>query len=116
MRSSLGLLALGIALSLGVGAAGAADKTHAVVVKAMDNPFLDPVRDGCRKATAEIAGAECLYVGPSSHAQVGQRPFEMGYRAMFVMHDLVNGKAVAPTVYTGLDTCTAETVDTCLKK
>ncbi|GHD60003.1 sugar ABC transporter substrate-binding protein [Thalassobaculum fulvum] len=51
-----------------------------------------------------------------SHVQVGQRPFEMGYRAMFVMNDLVGGKTVAPTVYTGLDTCTAETADTCLKK
>ena len=40
----------------------------------------------------------------------------MGYRAMFVMHDLVAGKKVDPTVYTGLDTCTAETADTCLKK
>ena len=51
-----------------------------------------------------------------SHVQVGQRPFEMGYRAMFVMHDLAGGKKVEPTIYTGLDTCTAATADTCLKK
>lgn len=56
------------------------------------------------------------HFAPHSFAQLGRRPSEMGYRAMFVMHDPVNGKPVAPTVYTGLGTCIAETVDTCLKK
>jgi len=51
-----------------------------------------------------------------SQAQVGQRPFEMGYKAPFVMKDLVEGKSVDPTMYTGLDECTAETVATCIKQ
>ena len=51
-----------------------------------------------------------------SHAQVGQRPFEMGYRAPFVMRDMVEGKKVEPIFYTGLDECTADNVDGCLKK
>jgi ribose transport system substrate-binding protein len=51
-----------------------------------------------------------------SDAQVGQRPFEMGYRAPFVMRDMVEGKTVEPIYYTGLDECTPENVATCLKK
>ena len=51
-----------------------------------------------------------------SQAQVGQRPFEMGYKAPFVMKDLVEGKSVDPTMYTGLDECTADTVATCNKQ
>jgi ribose transport system substrate-binding protein len=51
-----------------------------------------------------------------SDAQVGQRPFEMGYRAPFVMRDMVEGKKVDPIYYTGLDECTPDNVATCLKK
>ena len=51
-----------------------------------------------------------------SHVQVGQRPFEMGYKAPFVMRDLVEGKTVEPVLYTGLDECTGENVDTCIAK
>jgi len=51
-----------------------------------------------------------------SHAQVGQRPFEMGYRAPFVMKDMVEGKKVDPIYYTGLDECTPANVATCLKQ
>lgn len=40
-----------------------------------------------------------------SHAQIGQRPFEMGYRAPDVMIDLINGKKVDDPLYTGLDVC-----------
>jgi ribose transport system substrate-binding protein len=49
-----------------------------------------------------------------SHVQVGQRPFEMGYRAPAVMLDLLNGKAVDPVIYTGLDECMQETADSCI--
>ena len=49
-----------------------------------------------------------------SHGQVGQRPYEMGYRAMFILKDLVDGKTVDDPIYTGLDVCTAENQDDCL--
>jgi ribose transport system substrate-binding protein len=58
---------------------------------------------------------EALKAG-RSHVQVGQRPFEMGYRAPSVMIDLINGKKVSDLLFTGLDECTAETADTCLAK
>jgi ribose transport system substrate-binding protein len=43
-----------------------------------------------------------------SHAQIGQRPFEMGQRAPEVMIQLINGDAVEDPLYTGLDVCTRE--------
>ena len=49
-------------------------------------------------------------------ALVGQRPFEMGYKAPSVMIDLIDGKTVADPVFTGLDECTKDTVDTCIQK
>jgi ribose transport system substrate-binding protein len=51
-----------------------------------------------------------------SHGQVGQRPFEMGYNAMFILKDLKEGKKVDDPIYTGLDVCTQETASTCLGK
>jgi ribose transport system substrate-binding protein len=49
-------------------------------------------------------------------ALVGQRPFEMGYKAPSVMLDLINGKKVDDPVFTGLDECTKDTADTCIQK
>ena len=49
-------------------------------------------------------------------ALVGQRPFEMGYKAPSVMMDLIAGKTVADPVFTGLDECTKDTADTCIQK
>jgi ribose transport system substrate-binding protein len=51
-----------------------------------------------------------------SHAQIGQRPFEMGHRAPAVMIDLINGKKVQDPLYTGLDECTAKNVSNCPAK
>lgn len=51
-----------------------------------------------------------------SHAQIGQRPFEMGYRAPGVLLDLIGGKKVADPLYTGLDECTAANLATCPAK
>jgi ribose transport system substrate-binding protein len=48
-----------------------------------------------------------------SHAQIGQRPFEMGYRAPDVLIELIKGMAVQDPLYTGLDECTAENKDNC---
>ncbi|HET6160128.1 MAG TPA: hypothetical protein VFE34_17420, partial [Dongiaceae bacterium] len=52
-----------------------------------------------------------------SLGQVGQRPFEMGYKTMFSLRDIKDGKAAPkdPT-YTGLDVCTPQTADTCVSK
>lgn len=43
-----------------------------------------------------------------SHVQVGQRPFEMGYRAPDIMIQLINGETVEDPLYTGLDICSQE--------
>jgi ribose transport system substrate-binding protein len=43
-----------------------------------------------------------------SHAQVGQRPFEMGLRAPDVMIQLINGEKVDDPLFTGLDVCNGD--------
>lgn len=48
-----------------------------------------------------------------SHAQVGQRPFEMGLRAPDVMIQLINGESVEDPLFTGLDVCNAEDAGFC---
>jgi ribose transport system substrate-binding protein len=58
---------------------------------------------------------EALKAG-RSHVQVGQRPFEMGYRAPTVMIDLIAGKKVNDPLFTGLDECTPENAGSCLAK
>jgi ribose transport system substrate-binding protein len=52
-----------------------------------------------------------------SKGQVGQRPFEMGYKTMMFFKDMKGGKS-GPTdpTYTGLDVCTPDTADTCIGK
>jgi len=56
-----------------------------------------------------------LLKGGYSLGQVGQRPFEMGYKAIYFLKDIKDGKAPPkdPT-YTGLDVCTPKTADTCV--
>ena len=51
-----------------------------------------------------------------SQGQVGQRPFEMGYQAIYMLNDLSQGKSVPDAVTIGLDVCTPETVDNCKKQ
>ena len=51
----------------------------------------------------------------TSHGQVGQRPFEMGYKAIYMLNDLTQGKPIQDPVTIGLDVCTPETADTCKK-
>jgi ribose transport system substrate-binding protein len=50
-----------------------------------------------------------------SRGQVGQRPFEMGYKTMYFLKDIKDGKG-KPTdpTYTGLDVCTPQNVATCV--
>jgi ribose transport system substrate-binding protein len=50
-----------------------------------------------------------------SAGQVGQRPFEMGYKVIYAIKDMAEGKpAPADPTYTGLDVCTPDNVDTCV--
>jgi ribose transport system substrate-binding protein len=46
---------------------------------------------------------------------VGQRPFEMGYKAMYFLKDIKDGKpAPKDPTFTGLDVCTPKTATTCI--
>lgn len=50
-----------------------------------------------------------------SRGQVGQRPFDMGYKTMFFLKDIKEGKpGPADPTYTGLDVCTPQNVATCI--
>ncbi len=50
-----------------------------------------------------------------SKGQVGQRPFEMGYRTMLFLKDIKDGKpAPQDPTYTGLDVCTPQNAATCI--
>lgn len=51
-----------------------------------------------------------------SHGQVGQRPYDMGYKAMFTMKDLIEGSDVEDPIYTGLDVCTQDNAENCLQQ
>ena len=51
-----------------------------------------------------------------SHAQIGQRPFEMGYKAPSVLIELIQGKKVADPLFTGLDECTPANLGKCPAK
>jgi ribose transport system substrate-binding protein len=57
---------------------------------------------------------EELKLGLAS-GNVGQRPFEMGYKVMYALKDIKDGKGNPkdPT-YTGLDVCTPKNVNTCV--
>ena len=46
---------------------------------------------------------------------VGQRPFEMGYLSMYTLKDIVEGKEVDDPIYTGLDVCDNDNIDTCVQ-
>lgn len=52
------------------------------------------------------------------HGNVGQRPFEMGYKAVYTLKALSEGQKDGNTgeIYTGLDICTPANVETCLKR
>ncbi|MBV8962230.1 MAG: substrate-binding domain-containing protein, partial [Hyphomicrobiales bacterium] len=50
-----------------------------------------------------------------SDGQVGQRPFEMGYKSMLFLKDIKDGKpAPSDPTYTGLDVCNAKNASTCV--
>lgn len=93
MKRSIGLAIVAAVLALPL-TAGAQDKkfTFALVPKAMNNPFFDLARDGCKKAESELANVECLYIGPGEHTEQEQ---------IQIVQDLitrrVDGIAVAPS-------------------
>jgi len=88
----LGALLLPFSLTTMAFAGGHAKLTFALVPKAMNNPFFDLARDGCKKAEGEIEGIECLYIGPGEHTEQEQ---------IQIVQDLisrkVDGIAVAPS-------------------
>jgi len=49
-----------------------------------------------------------------ANGNVGQRPFEMGYRSMFILKEIAEGKTVEDPIYTGLDVCNNENHMRCL--
>jgi ribose transport system substrate-binding protein len=51
-----------------------------------------------------------------SDGQIGQRPYQMGYRAMFVLNDLKQGKSVPDPITIGLDVCTPDNAADCRAK
>jgi ribose transport system substrate-binding protein len=84
---------------------------------------VDPYKDKIAKKELALVVADTLPAQMDqmkegySLGQVGQRPFEMGYRSMFALRDIKDGKAApADPTYTGLDVCTPETADTCIAK
>lgn len=82
-----------------------------------------PFKDKIAKKELALVVADTLPVQMDqmkegfSLGQVGQRPFEMGYKTMFALKEVKDGKAPpADPTYTGLDVCTPETADTCIAK
>jgi ribose transport system substrate-binding protein len=63
-------LAVAFLLSVVAQPAQAQDKTLAIVVKGLDNPFFEQINRGCQKWNAENKGKgyTCLYTGPASSA------------------------------------------------
>ena len=50
-----------------------------------------------------------------SLGQVGQRPFEMGYKSMYFLRDIAkDDKNPEDPTFTGLDVCTPDNADTCI--
>jgi ribose transport system substrate-binding protein len=79
-------------------------------------PYMDRLNDG----SLTIVVADTLPMQMAQLAEglangnVGQRPFEMGYMAMYIMKDIAEGKEVDDPIYTGLDVCNNDNHDSCL--
>ena len=59
----------------------------------------------------EISGCPLI---TNDDGNVGQRPFEMGYKAVYIMKDIAEGKTVDDPIYTGLDVCDNDNHASCL--
>lgn len=87
------LAAVAIALFAVPGTSDAQQKyKFALVPKAMNNPFFDLARDGCKKAESELPNVECVYIGPAEHTETEQ---------VQIVQDLISkgidGIAVSPS-------------------
>jgi ribose transport system substrate-binding protein len=51
-----------------------------------------------------------------SHFNIGQRPYDMAYTAVKSLVDVWGGKALPPSIVTGVEICTPDKADTCGKK
>src|SRR6185295_13397884 len=69
MNTLIGLLVAAL-VTLAAHPVLAQDKTLAIVVKGLDNPFFEQINLGCQKWNGENAssGYKCLYTGPASSA------------------------------------------------
>jgi ribose transport system substrate-binding protein len=67
MKTLVGL-AVATVLAIAAPPALGQDKTLAIVVKGLDNPFFEQINLGCQKWNAENKGKgyTCLYTGPAS--------------------------------------------------
>jgi len=52
--------------------------------------------------------------GGLGNGLIGKPPFEVGYKATYILKDIVEGKSVDDPIYTGLDVCNNDNVDTCV--
>ncbi|MCQ0988495.1 sugar-binding protein [Jiella marina] len=89
-----------------------------------DNAYrqaVDPYKDKLADGSLSIFVADTLPMQMDqlkdglSNGQVGQRPFEMGYKSMQILKDIAEGKEVEDPIYTGLDVCTEENADSCIQ-
>jgi ribose transport system substrate-binding protein len=90
----------------------------------LDNAYrqaAEPYKDKLASGDLTIVVADTLPMQLEQTADglgnglVGQRPFEMGYKAMFVLKDVKAGKAVESPIYTGLDVCDNDNIKTCVQ-
>ena len=70
MRNAWICAAVAVALGMAAGQAEAADKTLALVVKGLDNPYFDLMHQGCERANKQLnkEGYNCYYTGPATAA------------------------------------------------
>lgn len=88
-----------------------------------DNAYrqaVEPYKDRMESGEFSIIVADTLPMQMAqlqeglSKGQVGQRPYEMGYKSMEVLKGLVEGQQPEDPIYTGLDVCTQENAEDCL--
>lgn len=81
----------------------------------------EPYKDAMAAGDLTIVVADTLPMQLEQTAEglgnglVGQRPFEMGYKAMYVLKDIAEGKDVEDPIYTGLDICNNDNVESCVQ-